>query len=52
MPRSKSTCQIIEEVRMLERARLVCAMLREEKILSHSPYIVLHLAQRLLKSLG
>jgi hypothetical protein len=51
VPILKSTPEIKDEVRRLQRARVICATLREEKLLARSPYMLLHLAKHLLGSL-
>ena len=52
MPGRDLTRAIIDETRSLERARRICAMLREERALGRTPYAVAYLAERLLKSLS
>jgi hypothetical protein len=41
-----------ERARLLARARLACAALREEEALPDAPRVLLRLADRLLESLG
>ena len=43
---------IASQTQNLLKARLACAVLREEKILGRAPQVVLRLAERLLGSLA
>jgi hypothetical protein len=51
MLRSDPTDGIVDQTRALERARYICAMLRQEGVIGRAPYAVVHLADSLLKSL-
>ena len=46
-----AVAEIVTVTASLERARLICALLRQEGILARSPQAVLHLADRLTESL-
>ena len=52
MQRSDAVEQIRRDTERLSRTRLVCTLLRQEGILSDNSHFVIHLADRLLKSLA